>query len=240
MLTKIFRQAEESQIVVNAHRINKGELPVFSNGALSDFYFIHEADTAKIPELIIDLCTKRLPEKYGFDPVKDIQVLTPMYKGETGVDNLNSVQQSILNNSDIFLSRGDKLLKLGDKVIQLRNNYDKDIYNGDIGIITKIDNENQKLEVEFGNKLVPYQFSELDDIALSYAITVHKSQGSEYPCVVMPITTAHYVMLQRNLLYTAVTRAKDMMILIGSKQALTIAIGNKKSRKRYTSLFAGY
>lgn len=240
MLTKIFRQAEESQIVVNAHRINKGELPVFSNGALSDFYFIHEADTAKIPELIIDLCTKRLPEKYGFDPVKDIQVLTPMYKGETGVDNLNSVQQSILNNSDIFLSRGDKLLKLGDKVIQLRNNYDKDIYNGDIGIITKIDNENQKLEVEFGNKLVPYQFSELDDIALSYAITVHKSQGSEYPCVVMPITTAHYVMLQRNLLYTAVTRAKNMMILIGSKQALTIAISNKKSRKRYTSLFASY
>ncbi|RJQ57721.1 MAG: ATP-dependent RecD-like DNA helicase [Stygiobacter sp.] len=240
MLTKIFRQAKESQIVVNAHRINKGELPVLSNGALSDFYFIHEADTAKIPELIIDLCTKRLPEKYGFDPVKDIQVLTPMYKGETGVDNLNSVQQSILNNSDIFLSRGDKLLKLGDKVIQLRNNYDKDIYNGDIGIITKIDNENQKLEVEFGNKLVPYQFSELDDIALSYAITVHKSQGSEYPCVVMPITTAHYVMLQRNLLYTAVTRAKNMMILIGSKQALTMAIGNKKSRKRYTSLFAGY
>ncbi len=237
MLTKIFRQAEQSQIVVNAHRINKGDFPIVTGNEKSDFFFIQEADSSKIPSIIVELCSKRLPAKYNYDPLKDIQVLCPMYKGETGVDNLNSLQQSILNNSSTFLSKGDKLFKFGDKVIQLRNNYDKDIYNGDIGVITNINKTDQNIEVEFGTRLAKFEYSELDDVALAYAITVHKSQGSEYPCVVMPITTSHYVMLQRNLLYTAVTRASQMMILIGSRQALMMAINNKKSKRRYTSLF---
>jgi len=237
MLTKIFRQAEQSQIVVNAHRINKGESPIVSVSEFSDFFFIQESDSSKIPDLIVELCSKRLPEKYGFDPLKDIQVLSPMYKGETGVDNLNSLQQSVLNNSNLYLTKGDKFFKLGDKVIQLKNNYDKDIYNGDIGVITKINTNDQKLEVEFGTKAVQFEYAELDDVALAYAITVHKSQGSEYPCVIMPITTSQYIMLQRNLLYTAVTRASQMMILIGTRQALMMAVNNKKSKRRFTSLY---
>jgi exodeoxyribonuclease V alpha subunit len=237
MLSKIFRQAEESKIVVNAHKINKGEFPALVNSEISDFFFIQETDNFKIPDMIAELCTDRLPSKYGFDPMNDIQVLTPMYKGDVGADNLNSLLQTALNRNDILLSRGAKNYKIGDKVMQLRNNYEKDVFNGDIGLIHSINIEDQKLEINFNGKVVPYGFLELDDITLAYAITVHKSQGSEYPCVILPISTAHYIMLQRNLLYTAVTRAAKMMILIGSKQALTIAVANKKSRKRYTSLF---
>ena len=237
MLTKIFRQAEESQIVVNAHKINKGEFPILLNNESSDFFFIHESDNSKIADVITELCRQRLPEKYGFDPMKEIQVLTPMYKGDTGANNLNSKLQNVLNRNKILLTRGEKNFKIGDKVMQLRNNYDKDIYNGDIGLIEKIEMEDQKLEINFGGRIVSYDFLELDDITLAYAITVHKSQGSEYPCVIMPLTTAHYIMLQRNLLYTAVTRASKMMILVGSKQALSMAVGNKKSKKRNTSLF---
>jgi exodeoxyribonuclease V alpha subunit len=238
MLTKIFRQAEESKIVVNAHKINKGEFPTLINNETSDFFFIQEADNSKIPDIIAELCTDRLPTKYGFAPMKDIQVLTPMYKGDAGADNLNSILQAALNNNNSVLSRGTKSYKTGDKVMQLRNNYEKDVFNGDIGLIDFINVEDQKLEINFNGKGVVYDFLDLDDITLAYAITVHKSQGSEYPCVILPITTAHYIMLQRNLLYTAVTRAAKMMILVGSKQALTIAVANKKSRKRYTSLFS--
>ncbi|PKL82324.1 MAG: ATP-dependent RecD-like DNA helicase [Ignavibacteriae bacterium HGW-Ignavibacteriae-3] len=237
MLTKIFRQAEESQIVVNAHKINRGEFPVLINNESSDFFFIHESDNSNIADVITELCRLRLPEKYGFDPMKDIQILTPMYKGDTGAINLNSRLQDVLNRKKIILARGEKNFKIGDKVMQLRNNYDKDVYNGDIGLIQAIDMDDQKLEINYSGKIVSYEFLELDDITLAYAITVHKSQGSEYPCVIMPITTAHYIMLQRNLIYTAVTRASKMMILVGSKQALAMAVGNKKSRKRYTSLF---
>jgi exodeoxyribonuclease V alpha subunit len=237
MLTKIFRQAEESKIVVNAHKINKGEFPALQNNETSDFFFIQEADNSIIPDLIVELCTKRLPSKYGFDPMKDIQVLTPMYRGEAGADNLNSILQSALNKNEVLITRGKKCYKVGDKVMQLRNNYEKDVFNGDIGLIHTINTEDQKLEIIFNGKIVAYDFLDLDDITLAYAITVHKSQGSEYPCVILPLSTAHYIMLQRNLLYTAVTRASKMMVITGSKQALQIAIGNKKSRKRYTSLF---
>ncbi|MCX6170764.1 MAG: ATP-dependent RecD-like DNA helicase [Ignavibacteriales bacterium] len=237
MLTKIFRQAEESRIVVNAHKINKGEFPTLLNNESSDFFFIPENDNSRIADVITELCQQRLPEKYGFDPMKEIQVLTPMYKGDTGANNLNDKLQNALNPKKILLARGEKKFKIGDKVMQLRNNYDKDVYNGDIGLIEKIEIEDQKLEINFGGRNVGYDFLELDDITLAYAITVHKSQGSEYPCVIMPVTTAHYIMLQRNLLYTAVTRASKMMILVGSKQALAMAVGNKKSKKRNTSLF---
>jgi exodeoxyribonuclease V alpha subunit len=238
MLTKIFRQAEESKIVVNAHKINRGEFPALQNNETSDFFFIQEANNSLIPDMIVELCTQRLPSKYGFDPMKDIQVLTPMYKGEAGADNLNSLLQSALNQNEVLITRGRKSYKIGDKVMQLRNNYEKDVFNGDIGLINSIDTEDQKLEIVFNGKRVSYDFLDLDDITLAYAITVHKSQGSEYPCVILPITTSHYIMLQRNLLYTAVTRASRMMIIAGSKQALQIAVANKKSRKRYTSLFS--
>ncbi|MFA7418557.1 MAG: ATP-dependent RecD-like DNA helicase [Melioribacteraceae bacterium] len=237
MLTKIFRQAEESQIVVNAHKINKGEFPTLLNNDSSDFFFIQESTDSSIANLITELCQTRLPQKYGFDPMKDIQVLTPMYKGDAGADNLNRTLQNALNKNRSLLNRGEKSYKVGDKVMQLKNNYDKDVYNGDIGQIHSIDMEDQKLEISFNGRIVPYEFIELEDITLAYATTVHKSQGSEYPCVIMPITTAHYIMLQRNLLYTAVTRASKMMIIVGSKQALGIAVGNKKAKKRNTSLF---
>ena len=238
MLTKIFRQAEESKIVVNAHKINRGEFPALQNNESSDFFFIQEADNSLIPEVIVELCTKRLPAKYGFDPMKDIQVLTPMYKGDAGADNLNSLLQTALNDNEVLITRGRRSYKIGDKVMQLRNNYEKDVFNGDIGLIYSIDVEDQRLEIIFNGKIIPFDFLDLDDITLAYAITVHKSQGSEYPCVILPLTTAHYIMLQRNLLYTAVTRASKMMIITGSKQALQIAVANKKSRKRYTSLFS--
>ncbi len=236
-LTKIFRQAEKSKIVVNAHKINRGEFPDVKNTDDTDFFFIQEADHSKIPELITDLCAKRLPGKYGFNPMTDIQVLTPMYRGDCGADNLNFLLQNALNKNDVKMRRGNRSYKTGDKVMQLRNNYDKDIFNGDIGQIRYIDNDNQKMDIVFNGKIVQYEFTDLDDITLAYAITVHKSQGSEYPVVVMPVTTAHYIMLQRNLLYTAVTRAAKMMIIIGSKQALGMAVSSIAKRKRYTSLF---
>jgi exodeoxyribonuclease V alpha subunit len=237
MLTKIFRQAEQSQIVVNAHRINRGEFPVLINDDSSDFFFIQEADNSNIPQIIVDLCNDRLPTKYGFDPMRDIQVITPMYKGDAGADNLNSLLQSALNKNKISISRGSRNYCVGDKVMQLKNNYEKDVFNGDIGMIYNIDTEDQKLVINFNGRMITFDFLDLDDITLAYAITVHKSQGSEYPCVILPVSTAHYIMLQRNLLYTAVTRAAKMMILVGSKQALAMAVANKKSRKRYTSLF---
>jgi exodeoxyribonuclease V alpha subunit len=237
MLSKIFRQAEESNIVVNAHKINEGIFPSLQNNENSDFFFLQEADNSLIPDIIVELCTKRLPSKYGFDPMKDIQILTPMYKGDAGADNLNFILQSALNKNEVLITRGRKCYKIGDKVMQLRNNYEKDIFNGDIGLIQSINTEDQKLEILFNGKMVSYDFLDLDDITLAYAITVHKSQGSEYPCVILPLTTAHYIMLQRNLLYTAITRASKMMIITGSKQALQIAVANKKSRKRFTSLF---
>ncbi len=238
MLTKIFRQAEESRIVVNAHKINKGEFPFITNNENSDFFFIQEADNSKIPDVIIELASQRLPAKYGFDPMKDIQVLTPMYKGDAGADNLNRLLQNSLNKNEILLKRGGREYKTGDKIMQLKNNYEKDVFNGDIGLINRIDTEEEIVEVIFNGKKVEYDFLELEDITLAYAVTVHKSQGSEYPCVIMPLTTAHYIMLQRNLLYTAVTRASRMMVLVGSKQALSMAVGNKKSKRRYTSLFS--
>jgi exodeoxyribonuclease V alpha subunit len=239
-LTIIFRQAEKSKIVVNAHKINRGEFPDVRNSEDTDFFFIQEMDSSRIPDLITDLCVKRLPGKYGFNPMTDIQVLTPMYKGDCGADNLNNLLQEELNKNDVKMRRGTRSYKTGDKVMQLRNNYDKEIFNGDIGLIRYIDNENQKMEIDFNGKTVQYDFTDLDDITLAYAITVHKSQGSEYPVVVMPVTTAHFIMLQRNLLYTAVTRASKMMIIIGSKQAVSIAVGSLNKGKRYTSLFKVY
>jgi len=234
-LTTIFRQAEESQIVTNAHRIHRGEWIQIDNK--SDFFFIEEKDDTKIPDIIANLCAFRLPSTYSYDPIKDIQIITPMHRSQTGTINLNRTLQSVLNNKEQISVSGQKNFKIGDKVMQLKNNYDKEVFNGDIGVIVNMNIEEQIIIIDFNNKLVNYNISDLDELILAYAITIHKSQGSEYPCIIMPITMAHYIMLQRKLLYTAVTRAAKTMILIGSKQALLMAIKNKQSSSRYSYLF---
>ncbi|MBM3265081.1 MAG: ATP-dependent RecD-like DNA helicase [candidate division Zixibacteria bacterium] len=234
-LTEIFRQAQESDIVVNAHRINRGEPPVLKNRRDGDFFFLDTAEPAEGLATIRDLCARRLPLRYGYDPVRDIQVLTPMYRGEVGVDQLNRELQQALNPEGASLQRGERLLRVGDKVLQTRNNYDKMVFNGDIGRILHIDAEAQQVKVAFAEPVV-YDYGDLDELTLAYAISVHKSQGSEYPAVVLPLFTAHYMMLQRNLLYTAITRAKSLVIIVGNKKALAIAVGNHVVVDRYTGL----
>ncbi|MBE2278915.1 MAG: ATP-dependent RecD-like DNA helicase [Ignavibacteriaceae bacterium] len=236
-LTEIFRQAQQSQIIMNSHRINCGEVPEISNSPDNDFFFIEVENASEIPPLIIDLLKRRLPAKYNFDPVSDIQIITPMYRGSSGVDELNREIQSQINTEDIIYSKNNRIYKKGDKVMQLANDYEKDIYNGDIGIAESYDNKNERLTVTFGSKNLTFTSSEMDNITLAYAATVHKSQGSEYPCVIMPVTSEHFIMLKRNLIYTAVTRAKKLLILIGTKNMLYRGIEQVDSSKRYTSLF---
>jgi exodeoxyribonuclease V alpha subunit len=237
-LNEIFRQARESLIIVNAHKINNGDMPVThaDREGHQDFYFIQQEEPEKVLEKILELCSKKVREKFGFDSLNDIQVLTPMHRGVVGASNLNAELQKHLNPSTDELQRGGRLLKTGDKVMQIRNNYDKEVFNGDIGRIASINREDHEVKVDFDNKTVPYDFADLDEIVLAYAISVHKSQGSEYPVVIMPVLTQHYMLLQRNLLYTAVTRGKKLVILIGTKKALGIAIRNNKPQQRYTNL----
>ena len=235
-LTKIFRQAEKSHIIVNAHRVNNGDLPVLINDKTSDFFFIEENDVSKIPDLVVNLCLNRLPKTYGFNAIKDIQVLTPMYKGDSGANNLNEYLQSILNPRHFAFTGTEKKYKIGDKVLQLKNNYDKDVFNGDWGNVIDVDDESQTISIDFAGKYTTYEFADMDELTLAYAITVHKSQGSEYPCVILPLTLSHFMLLQRNLLYTAITRAKKLMIIVGSKRAMAIAVKNNKIEERYTSL----
>ncbi len=237
-LNEIFRQSRRSMIIVNAHRINNGEMPLMAHSgeALRDFYFFTVEEPEKVLEKVISLCKEGLVSRFGYNPLDDIQVLTPMHRGTVGVANLNVELQKALNPSKEELSRGGRLFKAGDKVMQIRNNYDKDVYNGDIGRVAVIDREMQDLKVSYDGRLVSYDFSELDEVVLAYAISVHKSQGSEYPVVVMPVLTQHYMLLQRNLLYTGVTRGKKLVILIGTKKALAIAVRNNKLQERYTLL----
>ncbi|MBZ0200429.1 MAG: ATP-dependent RecD-like DNA helicase, partial [Ignavibacteriaceae bacterium] len=235
-LTKIFRQEEQSEIIFAAHKINRGEMLRIVNKDESDLFFIEETDSAEIPAVILSLCRERLPLKYNFNSFTDIQVITPMYKGDAGADNLNELLQYGLNENPPLHKHAGKKYKIGDKVMQLRNNYEKYVFNGDIGLIEDISNHKKIMAVSYAGKTVEYSFTELDEITLAYAITVHKSQGSEYPCIILPLTTSHYPLLQRNLLYTAVTRAAKLMIIIGSKQALAMAIKNNRVANRYTSL----
>lgn len=237
-LNEIFRQASQSLIIVNAHRINNGEFPLLppDREELRDFYFIQLEDPEEVCRMVLNMCKNRIPEKFGLNPVKDIQVLSPMHRGVAGASNLNIELQKFLNNSQDEFSRGGKTLKTGDKVMQIRNNYDKDVFNGDIGVITSIDKEEQELTVDYDGRRTAYDFSELDEIVLAYAVSVHKSQGSEYPAVVLPLLTQHYMMLQRNLLYTAVTRGKKLVVIIGTKKALAMSIKNNKQQMRYTRL----
>lgn len=237
-LTEIFRQSEESLIVTNAHKVNKGHMPNlnYSKERLQDFYFFQVEEPEKIVERIIELCMERIPKKFHFDSVNDIQVLTAMHRGLTGTANLNTELQKHLNSSSVEITRGGKTLKRGDKVMQIVNNYDKEVYNGDIGRVIRIDREEQELDVDFEGRHVTFEYADLDEIVLAYAVSVHKSQGSEYPVVVMPLHTQHYLLLQRNLLYTGITRGKRLVVIVGTKKALGIAINNNKPRKRYTYL----
>lgn len=241
VLDEIFRQAKESMIVVNAHRINQGLFP-FLNVAEKDFFFEQIAEPEQSAETIVDLVKARLPKYKGFDPLEDIQVITPMKKGSIGVINLNERLQAELNPPHPQKAqRGfrNSTFRVGDKVMQIKNNYEKEVFNGDLGYITKID-EDGTITVSFadggGDREVEYLSKELEELSLAYALSVHKSQGSEFSVVVMPVTTQHYVMLQRNLLYTAVTRAKRLLVLVGTKRALHIAVSNNKAVKRYGHL----
>ena len=234
-LTRIFRQAQSSRIVMNAHAINAGKYPNISNGKETDFFFIKQEDADEMLKLIISLVRDRLPKTYGY-PAKEIQVLTPMQRGTVGAGNLNIELQNALNPSGASLARGGYTFRQGDKVMQIRNNYDKNVFNGDIGYITAVDTNERTLTVTFYSRLVEYDVTELDELTLAYAITIHKSQGSEFPVVVMPITMKHYVMLQRNLIYTGITRAKKICVLVGTTKALAYAIHNNTVSKRNTML----
>ena len=234
-LTEIFRQARASHIVLNAHRINAGESPKIDNSSSTDFFFIEEKDPERVAERIEELCARRLPAHGGYDPVRDIQVLTPMYRGETGAHNLNQRLQERLNPRGQAFHQGGVEFRVGDKVMQIKNNYDKGVFNGDGGRIVAADLAQQLVRVEF-DAVVEYDLAEMDELTLAYAISTHRSQGSEFPVVVLPLTTQHYVLLQRNLLYTAVTRAKKMIVIVGTKKALKLAIDNNEVAERHTTL----
>ena len=237
-LTEIFRQAQESSIIVNAHKINNGLMPSLksSRDKLDDFYFIEQEDPEEVLKLIVELTRERIPRRFGLDPVDDIQVLTPMHKGTVGAGNLNDQLQKALNPAEGGMSRGGRNFLVNDKVMQIKNDYDKEVFNGDIGRITRIDAESQEVTITFDGREVAYDFTDLDEVILAYAVSVHKSQGSEYPAVIIPILTQHYVLLQRNLIYTAVTRGRKLVVVVGTSKALAIGVRNDKTQKRYTCL----
>ena len=235
-LSRIFRQAQGSRIIMNAHRINKGEQIDMRGGRDSDFFFASKETNEEVVELLVKYCTENLPRYYHVDALQDIQVLTPMQRGVCGAANLNQVLQEAMNPGSIFLRRGGTQYRLHDKVMQIRNDYDKEVFNGDIGVINHVDMEERELTVNFDGREVVYDVSELEELTLAYATTIHKSQGSEYPIVVMPFTMSHYVMLQRNLLYTGVTRAKKILVLIGEKKAVWYAVKNETTADRNTKL----
>src|SRR5215472_9893470 len=240
-LTELFRQAKQSRIIVNAHGINAGQVPNLQLDRSSDFLFLTEEDPVRVQHLVLDLVQRRLPARYHLNPLSDIQVLSPMYRGPTGVNNLNEELQARLNpRAGVELEWGGRTLRVGDKVMQVRNNYDKAVFNGDVGWVRSINKDNSSLKVEFleesGPLLVKYEFHELDELVLAYAITVHKSQGSEYPAVVLPLVKQHSMLLQRNLLYTAITRAKRLCVLVGQPYALELAVRNNRVALRNTGL----
>ncbi len=239
-LDKIFRQAQSSQIVVNAHRINQGSIPSINPSQATDpsndFYFIEQEDADKVLDIILELAKNRIPQRFGFDPVDDIQVLTPMHRGSVGAGNLNQRLQAALNPGEDGVTAGERSYRVNDKVMQIRNNYDKEVFNGDIGRITAIALEGREVTVTMDGRDIAYDFGDLDEIVPAYAISVHKSQGSEYPAVIIPIVTQHYILLQRNLIYTAVTRGKKLVVIVGSRKAMAIGINNNKTRQRYARL----
>ncbi|HHX77610.1 MAG TPA: AAA family ATPase, partial [Firmicutes bacterium] len=244
-LERIFRQAKNSLIIVNAHRVNGGNMPYRENDKEGDFFFFQKEEPAQILDLILDLCSRRLPRYQGFNPMEDIQVLTPMRRTILGVDNLNAALQARLNPPAAArpeVKLGGVIFRLGDRVMQVKNNYDLEVFNGDVGRIVNIDREEGQVIIAYpdlkGRRDVIYGLQEMEEVALAYAISVHKSQGSEYPVVIMPVVTQHFILLQRNLLYTAITRGKKMVIIIGTTKAMAIAVKNNKIEERYTYLSA--
>ncbi len=240
-LKKIFRQARESTIILNAHRIRRGKPPAIKEAdvlpELTDFYFVEQHQPETVVNLIVELCMQKIPDRFAFDPVNDIQVLTPMHKGVVGTLHLNQVLQEHLNPNPITLRTAGQSFKPGDKVMHLINNYQKKIFNGDSGTISDIDLKNGIVSVNYEGRIVEYDLSDLDEIGLAYAITVHKAQGSEYPAVIIPMMTQHFALLQRNLLYTAITRGKRLVVVIGTQKALDIALKNDRPGKRLSGLY---
>jgi exodeoxyribonuclease V alpha subunit len=253
-LTQIFRQAADSLIITNAHKINTGQMPVFSPPLSSspmgrevggekrmrgDFFLFAAEDAATAADWVVDVVAERIPDKFGYHPLREIQVLAPMYRGSAGVRVLNERLQEKLNaphpkklEKRLFGS----IFRIGDKVMQTQNNYDKDVFNGDIGFVKGIDQVEHILTVEIDGRQIDYDFNEADQLVLAYAVTVHKAQGSEFPVVVLPLVRAHYMMLQRNLLYTAITRAKALCVLVGDRRAIGMAVKNNKVALRHTAL----
>lgn len=235
-LKKIYRQEGESLIIYNAHKVRDGQFPYIGKPKNNDFFFIEKNEPGEVVDLILNLLTQRIPKSFNYNPLYDVQVIVPTNKGIVGVNNLNSRIQDILNFNSQKVLRGSVQYRLNDKVMQLKNNYGKDVYNGDIGFINGIDMEMEEITVNFDGRNVDYSFFELDELSLSYAISIHKSQGSEFKCVIIPLLTSHYMLLQRNLLYTAITRAKELAVIVGSKKAIGMAVNRNIVEKRYTSL----
>jgi ATP-dependent exoDNAse (exonuclease V), alpha subunit - helicase superfamily I member len=240
-LTEIFRQSAFSKITANAHRIKAGQMPQLQEPAEeSDFFFIERDDPAAIQSTILELVKERIPKKLGLDPILDIQVLSPMNRGSLGAREMNMQLQQLLNPhraNEPTIERFGWQFRLRDKVIQTENDYDKEVFNGDIGQIVKIEREEQELTIRFDDRDVPYDFGELDEVSLAYAITIHKSQGSEFPAVVIPVAMQHYMLLQRNLVYTAITRGRKMVVLVGQKRAFASAVRNDNVGQRFSALY---
>ncbi len=234
-LTRIFRQAQESRIIMSAHRINEGKMPDLSNGRDTDFFFLEEEEAEAAAARIVDLVKNKLPRYYKTDPSM-IQVLTPMQRGAAGAANLNLILQEALNPAGEGLRRSGYIFRPGDKVMQIKNNYDKEVFNGDIGTIESVDMQERRLRVNFDGRRTEYDATELDELVHAYATTIHKAQGSEYPIVVMPVLMNHFVMLQRNLIYTGITRAKKILVMVGTRKALSYAIRNVTVTRRHTLL----
>jgi exodeoxyribonuclease V alpha subunit len=237
-LTEIHRQARASRIVTSAHAVNAGRMPELGVSAQeSDFYFVERTTPEQARDTIAHLVANRIPRRFGLDPVDDIQVLTPMHRGAAGADELNRVLQEALNPSNAELIRGNRTYRLHDKVMQIRNNYDKDVFNGDVGRIAALYEDDQRLEVSYDGRIVSYEATELDEIVSAYAVSIHKSQGSEFPAVVIPVLTQHYVLLQRNLIYTAITRGRLLVVLVGTRKALAMAVSRNDQRIRHSGLY---
>jgi exodeoxyribonuclease V alpha subunit len=236
-LTEVFRQAAESRIIVNAHRINQGLMPELASVESGDFFFVDATDPEEGVRKLLAIVRERIPKRFGFDPIRDIQVLCPMNRGGLGARSLNIELQTALNSpGEIRVERFGWTFCPGDKVMQVENDYDKEVYNGDLGVVSRIDMEEGELTVDFDGRDLTYGFGELDELVLAYATTIHKSQGSEYPAVVIPLSTQHYPMLQRNLVYTGVTRGKRLVVLVGQRKALTIAVKGARARRRWSKL----
>ena len=241
-LTEVFRQAANSRIITSAHRINQGQLPELpAKGADQDFYFVEREEPERIADTLVDLVKRRIPNKFKLDPIRDVQVLGPMNRGSLGIRELNARLQAELNPAradEPFVEKFGWQFRVRDKVIQTENDYDKEVFNGDIGQVVKIDPVEREVTVSFAPREVVYEFGELDELALAYAITIHKSQGSEFPAVVIPLAMQHYLLLQRNLVYTGVTRGKRLVVLVGQPKALALAVRNNRTERRFSGLLA--